>query len=201
MATRLEAQPLIDLFGLQPVCARPVRAFARKGVMLVIGGIGKANAALGTAWLIERYRPDLIFNLGAAGAVDRACILGSIWEIARIFEPDRPDLVTGLPLEHALQPITGLPTAILATQDRPVITDAEREALSAKVQLVDMEGAAVVQVSRRYGCGCVLVKFVSDTGQDQDIRFNIENLRDDFCASVARVITRPYPLEPEPVGP
>lgn len=37
-------------------------------VVLVVGGLGKINAAAATAFAIERYRPRLIINCGCAGA-------------------------------------------------------------------------------------------------------------------------------------
>ena len=42
-------------------------------VILTPSGIGKANAAIGTAELLRRYRPDCIISTGVAGGMD-ACL-------------------------------------------------------------------------------------------------------------------------------
>ncbi len=55
VATEAEAAPLRDL-----------------GVPVAVSGIGAVNAALATADLIARERPDLVVNVGIAGAYDRA---------------------------------------------------------------------------------------------------------------------------------
>ena len=39
-------------------------------------GIGKVNAAVGCALLIERYRPDAVINTGSAGGIDGALSFG-----------------------------------------------------------------------------------------------------------------------------
>ncbi|MDR1428857.1 MAG: 5'-methylthioadenosine/S-adenosylhomocysteine nucleosidase [Spirochaetaceae bacterium] len=47
----------------------------REAVLLRCG-IGKVNAALGTAFLIREYRPDLVINTGSAGGIDPALKFG-----------------------------------------------------------------------------------------------------------------------------
>ena len=56
--------------------------------------------------------------------------------------------------------------SVLATGDS-FVSDAEiRDALSARADLVDMEGFAVVYAARRMGARCRLVKHVSDRADD-----------------------------------
>lgn len=44
-------------------------------VVLALCGIGKVNAAVGTAFMIDRFRPEALLNTGSAGGfgVDQAC--------------------------------------------------------------------------------------------------------------------------------
>jgi adenosylhomocysteine nucleosidase len=45
-------------------------------VVLLRGGIGKVNAAVGCAFLIQRYRPALVINTGSAGGIDPSLSFG-----------------------------------------------------------------------------------------------------------------------------
>jgi adenosylhomocysteine nucleosidase len=47
-----------------------------KPVVLLRCGIGKVNAAVGCALLIERYRPEAVINTGSAGGIDPALSFG-----------------------------------------------------------------------------------------------------------------------------
>jgi adenosylhomocysteine nucleosidase len=47
-----------------------------KPVVLLRCGIGKVNAAIGCALLIQSFRPDLVINTGSAGGIDPALKFG-----------------------------------------------------------------------------------------------------------------------------
>jgi adenosylhomocysteine nucleosidase len=47
-----------------------------RDVVLLLGGIGKVNAAVGCALLIRCYGPDLVINTGSAGGIDPALSFG-----------------------------------------------------------------------------------------------------------------------------
>jgi adenosylhomocysteine nucleosidase len=47
-----------------------------RNVVLLPGGIGKVNAAVGCAVLIRRFGPDLVINTGSAGGIDPALGFG-----------------------------------------------------------------------------------------------------------------------------
>ena len=181
MATLLEAAPFIEDLSLPEREAEPFRLYEGDRIALIVSGIGKANAALACACLIQTRRPVLVCNLGAAGATDGRCALGECYHISRVVEPDRPHLRSGLPHEHLPDVLDGLPLAVLATQDRPLREPAERESAAVHAPLADMEGAAVVQACRRFGLKCFLFKFVSDTPgrrTNAEIVRNIELYRD-----------------------
>ena len=183
MATRTEAKPFITGLGLRQAPDRPFPVFYGSQIVLVICGIGKANAAMGTTYCCIAFRPSLILNLGAAGAVDRTLKLGDVFQISEIFEPDRPDFKTRGPVTHTPDTTGGFLTATLATQDRPVIDPEDRTNISRIARLVDMEAAAVVQVCRKFGITCRVFKFVSDTPEhteELDIVSNIKKARSSF---------------------
>lgn len=57
-------QPAANLFGM-PVWQQ---AWGKRSLLLAAGGIGKANAAAATAWMIERFEVGMVWHLGSAGA-------------------------------------------------------------------------------------------------------------------------------------
>ncbi len=188
MATLLEAKPFIDRLFLKAYTHEPFEAYRNGHIRLIISGIGKAAAAMAATWLILTEHPAQIFNLGASGAMNHRHKLGEVLHISEVIEPDRPILGTDRFYEHSADMLQGFATAVLATQDKPVILPEERASVAAFAQLADMEGAAVVQTCRRFNVPCYLFKFVSDTPENHRIRENIESCREGFCQSVMPVI-------------
>jgi adenosylhomocysteine nucleosidase len=183
MATMLEAKPFVSGLGLKEYETLPFNIFGNDSILLIISGIGKANAAMACTFFIQRNNLSVLCNMGAAGATDHELKLGECYQIEKVIEPDRPDLETGIPSEHIPDILEGLPCATLATQDKPVINAEEREKVARIARLVDMEGASVGQTCKRFEKPCHLFKFVSDTpdhDQSSDIRTNIALYRDAF---------------------
>ena len=183
MATSLEAQPFIDGLAMTSLALKPFRIFTLAQTNLIVTGIGKANAAMATAYAIQKLKPERVYNLGAAGAVRRDLELGEVRQISQAIEPDRPHLISGKPYIHYPDQIEGLQTARLATHDRPILESEARRKIASMADLVDMEGAAVIQTCRKFNVSCVLVKFISDTtvqAKDADIVASIRSLRQPF---------------------
>ncbi len=188
MATLLEAEPFIRQLALNRCGEEPFEMYRGDRISLVISGIGKTHAAMASAWLILTEAPEVIVNAGAAGATDHRSELGSIYQISEVIEPDRMrfEAYSNIPDQ-----IHGFPSVSLATQDKPVKLPEDRAALSADARLTDMEGAAVVQVCKKFKVPCYLFKFVSDTPTDHRIRENIERYRDRFCELLLPLIRDP----------
>ena len=163
MATKIEAEPFINGFGLALVEKKPVPLYAAGPLLLALSGIGKTSAAIATAALIERHHPSAVFNCGAAGAAGGGFSVGDILHIDRVYELDRPHLTADRPVAHKPDTMRGFRRASLATRDRPFLEDDDRRAASVHADLVDMEGAAVVQACRAFGVDVYLFKIVSDT--------------------------------------
>ena len=184
MATMLEAKPFVQKMSLKQIPDPPFLVFQDHEAMLLVSGIGKANAAMATAYLCTMFNPDVIFNLGAAGAAGFGYGLGEIFHIHEVVEPDRPDLKTGKPCFHQPDLMEGFKTAKLATSDRAILDPIERQAIARNADLLDMEGASVVQTCRKFESRCFLFKFVSDTPDhrlDQNIVDHIRRYRHRFC--------------------
>lgn len=177
VATMLEASPLIRDLSLTEQETDPFLAFGNDHIRIIISGVGKANAAMACAYLIQTCRPACICNVGASGATDTRCRLGETYHITKVIEPDRPNMGTGAPEMCLPDVLAGFPTAILATHDKPIHEPAEREEVAMRAQLVDMEGASIVQTSRRFHTRCFLFKFVSDTSDHRESVDVIRNMR------------------------
>ena len=176
-ATIIEAKIFIERFCVKPVEEKPFRITRSENIFLIISGIGKANAAMAASYLINKYNTGIIINIGAAGATRSDCKIGDIFHINKVVEYDRPRLFRkGL---RVLKPdmLEGYDLASLATQDRPVVDPDFRIELSEHADLVDMEGASIIQACRLFNAKCYLFKIVTDTPEhkeEEDIVKNID---------------------------
>ncbi len=178
MATMIEAGPLISSLYLSPAGEGPVRVFsADGGPVLAVSGIGKVNAALAAEYLVLKYGADAIFNIGAAGATGNGLHTGDIFHIDAIIEPDRPRIMNRSQRSSAPDTLDGFPMASLATLDRPLVSASERASVAGRADLVDMEGAAVLQACRMFRARCYLFKMVSDTPEHESDTQIVENIR------------------------
>lgn len=181
MATMLEATAFVKTFKLQQSESHHFPVFENDKLYLVISGVGKANAAAACTYLILTKQPHCICNLGSAGALDETHPLNTISHIKKVVEPDRPVFDTGAPFKHLPDQLDNFPTAVLATQDKAVISSLMRSKVAMVAELADMEGAAVVQSCKYFDRRCYLFKFVSDTPANHQIVTNIRKYRQDFC--------------------
>jgi len=182
-ATMTEAKPFVQGMVLEKTENAPFSVFEKARIVLVISGIGKANAAMAAAYCCQTFQPALICNLGAAGATDDSFALGDILHITEAIEYDRPELRSNKPHIHAPHILEGFPLAKVATQDTPVIDADKREEIASFAALVDMEAASVIQACRKFQTKCVIFKFVSDTPDHthgDDIVMNIKQYRMSF---------------------
>jgi len=185
MATRVEAGPLIELFDLKEIERRPFPIYGGKGLVLAVSGTGKANAAMVTAYMCVKFYPEWVLNLGAAGATQESTEIGGIFHIEKTIEPDRLHFQSKRPYVQIPEMLPGFQNAVLATLDKPVTEVKTFEELAAVTDLVDMEGASVLQTCRRLDKRCLLFKFVSDTpfhaGRGEMIIDNINHYGGTFC--------------------
>jgi adenosylhomocysteine nucleosidase len=192
MATDLESGPFIKAFKMREIEDRPFMIYGCDEIILVTSGIGKANASMATAYICTRFNPEWILNLGAAGATRESCGLGSIYHIEKVIEPDRPHPVSGTPYVQTPDVLPGFQKAVLATQDKPVESPEDFQLVAPVADLVDMEGASVVQAGRRFEKRCLLFKFVSDTpahaGQGELIIEHMKHYGAPFCEFISNEV-------------
>jgi adenosylhomocysteine nucleosidase len=179
-ATLMEADPLIKILDLKQIEKKPfnIHANEERGILLGISGIGKAYAAMGTAFCCTKYRPDIVLNTGAAGAVDESRKVGAVFQIKKTIEPDRPHLRSNTPMIQTPTTLDGFNSAVLATQDKPIIDTETFKELSSIADLVDMEGASVLQTAKKFNTECLLFKFVSDTPLHAGKGMIVDNIKE-----------------------
>ncbi len=166
-------------------------------VVLLRSGIGKVNAALSTAVLLERYKPDYVINTGSAGGFNPNLNVGDVVISTEVRHHDVDVTVFGyeygqvpqLPAafeadskllqiaEDCAKEITDIQVVrgLIATGDSfmndPVRVNFVREKFK-DIQAAEMEAAAIAQVSYQFGVPFVVIRSLSDiAGKDSDVSF------------------------------
>ena len=123
-------------------------------------GVGKVNAALSAARLIEKHRPQRIWNFGTAGGIT---VEGGLHRCTRFLQRDM--LVTALgfqpgqtPFEEAIALELGTGGLTCSSGDS-FVTDS---ALHLPSDLVDMEAYALAKACQQAGVVFHCYKFISD---------------------------------------
>jgi adenosylhomocysteine nucleosidase len=135
------------------------------GVPLVLTGVGKTAAAVATTRAVLEERPDLVVNIGSAGALRDG--LTGLYEVGTVVNHDmNGDAVRALGLDPHDVLDLGPAETVLASGDLFVTDPAVRFRLAARAHLVDMEGYAVAYAARQLGVPVRLVKHVSDNADE-----------------------------------
>ncbi|WP_335869275.1 5'-methylthioadenosine/S-adenosylhomocysteine nucleosidase [Bacillus sp. 2205SS5-2] len=178
-------------------CEFTVGTMHGKEVILLRSGIGKVNAAMSTAILLEKFRPDVIINTGSAGGFDASLNVGDVVISTEVRHHDVD--VTAFGYEYGQVP--QLPAAFTAdeklvslaeaaakdTMDAQVVkgliatgdsfmSDPDRVTAIrnkfADLQAVEMEAAAVAQVAHNFAVPFVIIRALSDiAGKESNVSF------------------------------
>lgn len=146
-----------------------------------LSGIGKVNAAMSAERLISGFAPDCVLSIGCAGTFAEGLEEGETVIVSRsayhdVWSGDRyaPGQVAGQPLFFDSDPgllriaeesLPGAKVGLLCTGDQFYISEEEdmrQKGLFPDALAIDMEGAAVAQVSRAHGVPFLAVKVISD---------------------------------------
>lgn len=149
------------------------------GVDVLVTGAGKARAAAGLARRLADRTPDVVVNVGTAGAVD-AVLTGLVevtWVTQHDFPYDAIEALAGTRIERGfvLAPhapprpaaVAPAPATALATGDMFVANaDDARRLSAAGIHLVDMEAFGYASVCAEFGVAFRCVKVVSDAADE-----------------------------------
>lgn len=149
--------------------AEESEALEGAGAEVLHVGVGKVQAATALAHHLAAHAGgiDLVVNVGTAGALGGQ-VLGEVYEVASVHQHDFDhrglSSFVGRPLPGGPIQLPGPSdaTARLATGDRLILEDDDRDELARDADLVDMEGYAIAATCRRFGVPVWLVKAVSD---------------------------------------
>ena len=148
-------------------------------VEVLVTGVGKARAAAGLARRLADHLPDMVVNVGTAGAVDN--VLSGLVEVTWVTQHDFPydaiEALVGTTIDrgfvlapHAppqLSPVAPSRSTSLATGDMFVASaDEARRLAAAGIHLVDMEAYGYASVCAAFGVALRCVKVVSDTADE-----------------------------------
>ncbi|AKG33717.1 5'-methylthioadenosine/adenosylhomocysteine nucleosidase [Paenibacillus durus] len=157
-------------------------------IVLLQSGVGKVNAALTTALLIERYQPELIINTGSAGGIGSGLRIGDVvvgTELAycdvdatafqRYVYGQVPRMPARYPVQEeflalARKLAAGKPdgrvfTGLITTADSFIGSKEAADFIRKRFPeslATDMEGAAIAQTAYRFGVPFLAVRAISD---------------------------------------
>ena len=166
-------------------------------VVLTQCGIGKVNAAIGTAELIRRYQPDCIISTGVAGGIDTCLNVTDVVVSSQVVYHDvwcgdgnEHGQVQGRPLyfegyaplvEHAVA-LNQLPeveskihAGLICTGDQFISDQAQLATIKQHFPqglACDMESAAIAQTCHLYGVNFISFRIISDTPGAHEDNFN-----------------------------
>lgn len=145
---------------------RAEAAHVPAGLPVILSGIGKVEAAAATARAIAETGPDLVVNIGTAGAL-RDGVEG-LFLPSLVVNHDLSAAAIRALGHHARDEIgiDGGDGTVLATGDLFVTDPVVRDRLAQCADLVDMEGFAVARACEVAGVPVRLVKVVSDNADD-----------------------------------
>ena len=174
-----EAEPIISAMKLERklrFCGKKIFLGKLYGedVGVVICGVGKVNAAMGTQIAVDELGAQTIINLGVGGGLNEHVDIGRVYAVSEAVQYDF-DLtaINGTPIgtldeckENFLPLATPqiFPLKKVATGDRFNDSEADYKLLTEtlKADIRDMECAAIVQVCMHAKIKCYAFKIISD---------------------------------------
>ena len=179
IAMDVEYRRMLDVLG-----GKPQGRIGGNGVVLWQCGIGKVNAAIGTARLVQEHHPDCILSTGLAGGIDNSLgvmdvVVGSqtVYHDVWCGMGNAYGQVQGMPTEFIGDPVmlraaSTLPTdvrivpGLICTGDQFITAREELDRIKAAHPdglAVDMESAAIAQVCHLYQVPFLSFRIISDT--------------------------------------
>ncbi|MFC6673094.1 5'-methylthioadenosine/S-adenosylhomocysteine nucleosidase [Marinobacterium aestuariivivens] len=166
-------------------------------VVLLQSGIGKVNAAISTALLLQIFEPDCVINTGSAGGFDPELEVGDLVISTEVRHHDvdvtvfgyEPGQVPGLPAafepdpllaqiaEKCIDRMPGVKTVrgLIATGDSFMNCPqrvAKTRVLFPALKAVEMEAAAIAQTCHRFDTPFIVIRALSDiAGKESNISF------------------------------
>jgi adenosylhomocysteine nucleosidase len=184
-----------------------------KEVTLVQSGIGKVNATLGAALLIQHFKVEAVINTGSAGGIGKGLSVGELvvsTELAyndadaQVFGyafgqiPQMPEryiadnqLITQVK-EAASETNWKVETGLIVSGDSFISSDEMRQKILdffPEALVTEMEGAAVAQTCYQFDVPFVVVRALSDTA-DEKASVSFDEFIDEAGKHSAQLVLR-----------
>ena len=155
-----------------------------KNIILLQCGIGKVNASSGVTSMIINFKPDSVVSTGVAGGIDKCLGVmdvvvstqtcyhdvscgndvdpGQVQGLPRFFDSDKRMTEVAMALQTDIRIVPGL----ICTGDQFITNRDQLNVIKAEYPeglAVDMESAAIAQVSHLFGIPFVSFRIISDT--------------------------------------
>ena len=128
-------------------------------------GVGKVNAAITTTKSILEFEPDLIVNLGTAGAVKLQP--GEVACIGRVIERDfdaRPIAARGVvPFDRAPNAFESVFSGVTCGSGDSFVTSFDPWFLEQNVDIIDMELIGIAKAAFNFGVPWASFKYITDS--------------------------------------
>lgn len=185
-----------------------VVSFSKKDlcIRLMVCGIGKVNAAMGTQFLVSQYSPNLVINVGVAGSISDRFKLGDVVLAKEVtyhdFDlsvfghlkgkvPEEPlYFSTALEKYNLLDYIDNI--AVFGTGDFFVEKKDLDKVTINNIEVVDMESAAVGHVCKRNCIDFLAIRSISD---DADSEVYSSKLKEASDKTLDLLITLLYRIQ------
>lgn len=173
-----------------------------KQIMLVKSGIGKVCSALATAELIKAFKPEIVINTGAAGALDKKLAVGDVVVSSEVVYHDvfcdeelACGQMQGLPARYKAVEVAlsdrkaddgQIHNGLMCSGDRFITSLSELKEIKAKFPealAVDMESASVAQTCYLYQTPFISLRIISDTPGITDHHQQYKNFWDQAPAA------------------
>lgn len=184
-------------------------------VVILQSGIGKVNAAVGTAIMLEHYRPDAIINTGSAGGFAEDMRIGDVVVSSEVRHHDAdvtafgyelgqlPDMPPAFAADAELRRVAqqaidslddvkvrdGLITTGDSFMADPERVNATRAAFP-DMLAVDMEAAAIAQTCHLFGCPFVVIRALSDIPGSGDNHLSFDEFLELAAQQSSRMVER-----------
>lgn len=172
---------------------------AGKDVILLQSGIGKVNAALTTALMIDRFAPDVIINTGSAGGLDTALNVGDVVlakqttygdadatafgyaygqvpQMPAFYEPEQQLQTKVLAILTAISSEHQVAEGLIVTTDSFIHRPDQREHIVSHfptAKAAEMEATAIAQTAFQFNVPSIIIRSLSDiAGKESSVTYD-----------------------------
>lgn len=185
-------------------------------VVLLKSGIGKVNAAVGTALLLDHFKPTCVINTGSAGGFDPSLSVGDVVISTEVRHHDVDLTVFGYEIgqmarmpaayeadpllvdvaEASVEKMSGMACSrgLIATGDT-FMSDPDHVARTRanfpQMKAAEMEAAAIAQTCFCFGTPFLVIRALSDiAGQESNVSFDqfIETASENSAQMVLNIL-------------